>query len=42
MDKKHSGMEAPGTVVLAFLLLTWMGFLYFGSWILLAQAWGIR
>jgi hypothetical protein len=42
MEKKHSGMEAPGTVVLTFLLLIWIGFLWFGSWVTLAQAWGIR
>ena len=42
MNKSHSGPEAPGTVVLTFLLLIWIGFLYFGSWITLSQAWGIR
>jgi len=42
MDKKHGGMEAPGTVVLTFLLLIWLGFLYFGHWVTLSQAWGMR
>ena len=42
MDKKHSGFEAPGTLVLTFLLLAWIAFLYFGSWITLSQAWGVR
>jgi hypothetical protein len=42
MNKKHTGFEAPGTVVLTFLLLTWIGFLYFGNWITLSQAWGMR
>jgi len=42
MEKKHSGPDAPATVVLTFLLLTWIGFLWFFSWVTLAQAWGIR
>jgi len=42
MEKEHSGPEAPGTTVLVFLLLIWIGFLWFGSWITLAQAWGLR
>jgi hypothetical protein len=29
-------------VVLTFLLLTWIGFLWFFSWVTLVQAWGIR
>ncbi len=42
MKKEEHGFEAPGTVVLTFLLLAWIGFLYFGGWVTLAQAWGVR
>jgi hypothetical protein len=40
--KKHSGLETPGTLVLTFLLLIWIGFLWFGSWVTLAQAWPMK
>jgi hypothetical protein len=44
MQKKQHDEEhnAPGTVVLTFLLLAWIAFLYFGGWITLAQAWGVK
>jgi hypothetical protein len=42
MEKKHSGWEAPGTMVLVFLLFIWIAFLYFGNWVTLSQAWGMR
>ena len=43
MQKKHEEEHnSPGTVVLAFLLLAWIALLYFGSWVTLAQAWGVK
>ena len=39
---RHSGIQAPGTLVLVAIFFLVFVTLYFANWVLLSEAWPIR